>query len=262
MPFHQPDSVRYYQFDLLGDSPVTHAVFTRQGGVSGGQWASLNVGLTVGDDPENVFENRKLSFRAVGQQIESLSDSWLVHGTDVFVYDSPRPLDQKYPPKVDIILTDKPDVSLFMRYADCVPILLYDPIKNAIGLAHAGWKGTVRQVGRAAVEAMSVRYGSDPADILAMIGPSIGPDKYEVGEEVIEAVENAFGSDAPGLLPKYNESTHFDLWKANRLGLANAGVNHIEVAGICTGENVDDWFSHRVERGKTGRFGALLSLNG
>ncbi len=262
MPFHQPDSLRYYQFDLLADSPVAHAVFTRQGGVSKGEWASLNVGLTVGDAPENVFENRSLSFQAVGQPIESLSDSWLIHGTDVFIYDSPRPPDQISPPKADIILTDKPGVSLFMRYADCVPIMLYDPIKNAIGLAHAGWKGTVKMVGRRAVEAMSEKYGSDPADILAMIGPSIGPDKYEVGEEVIEAVESAFGSDASRLLPKYGDSTHFDLWEGNRLVIANAGVKHVEVAGICTGKNVNDWFSHRVEQGKTGRFGALLSLNG
>ena len=216
----------------------------------------------MGDDPGNVFENRRLSFQAVGQPVESLSDSWLIHGIDVFVYDNPRPLNQKYPPKADIILTDNPYVSLFMRYADCVPIILFDPIRKAIGLAHAGWQGTLKMVGRRAVEAMSAKYGSKPEDILAMIGPSIGPDNYKVGEEVIKTVENAFGSDAPGLLPKYDDSTHFDLWEANRMVLANAGVIHIEVSGICTGENVDDWYSHRAEQGKTGRFGALLSLNG
>ena len=115
------------------------------------------------------------------------------------VYDSPRPPGQKVPPKADIILTDNPRVSLFMRYADCVPILLYDPVKKAIGLAHAGWQGTVLKVAQTAVEAMQSRYNSRPADVLAAVGPSIGPDQYEVGPEVVERVRNAFGHDASSL---------------------------------------------------------------
>lgn len=261
MPIHQPDDVGYYTFDSLAGRGLSHAVFLRHGGVSDGPWASLNVGLTVGDDPAKVAENRAISFRTAGRKIETLSDSWLVHGSGVVVYNRPRPARQESPPKADIILTDNPEVTLFMRYADCVPILLYDPIKKAIGLAHSGWLGTVRRVGAAAVAAMTARYDSRPADLLAAIGPSIGPDHYQIGPEVAAQVEAAFGGDAPDLLPQINNSIHFDLWAANHLILSQAGVRAIESAGICTAEQGTDWFSHRGGQGKTGRFGVLMALN-
>lgn len=261
MHAHQSGQVQYYTFDSFQGTPLTHAVFTRHGGVSQGVWASLNVGLTVGDNPKNVVKNRQLSFRALGRQIESLSDSWLIHGQDVLIYDRPRPADQESPPKADIILTDNPQVTLFMRYADCVPILLYDPVHHAIGLAHSGWMGTVKRVGAAAVRAMQIRYGSRPADMLAAIGPSIGPDWYQVGSEVVEEVKKTFNQDASELLPRYNTATHFDLWAANRLILKQAGVQQIESSNICTGKQVDTWFSHRAEKGKTGRFGVLMALH-
>ena len=260
MPFSQPDSVRYYTFESLQDAGVTQAVFTRHGGVSGGPWSSLNVGLTVGDDPEKVARNRELSFAAAGRDVRTLSDSWLIHSDDVLIYDQPRPSDQYSPPKADIILTDNPEVSLFMRYADCVPILLVDPVRRAIGLAHAGWKGTVMKVAVRAFSAMAERYGSKPENLLAAVGPSIGPEHYEVGPEVVEQVQAAFGADAGELLPQFGDSTHLDLWAANHLTLAEAGVKEIEVAGLCTAEHTDDWFSHRAEDGKTGRFGVLLAL--
>lgn len=261
MPFHQPDRVRYLTFESLESSQITHAAFTRIGGVSPHPWAELNVGLTVGDDPQRVAENRRLSFEAVGRDIRSLSDSWLIHGTGVMVYDNPRTPDQTPPPQADIVLTDKPEVTLYMRCADCAPIFFHDPVRKAVALAHAGWLGTVKGVARAAVEAMQNRYGSNPADLRVVIGPSIGPEKYEVGPEVVEMVEVSFGQDAPELLPQFNTSTHFDLWTANRLILQQAGVQHIEVSGECTAKHNHLWFSHRAEKGKTGRFGALIGLN-
>ncbi len=260
MPFTEKDGLRYFTFDSLSEYGLTHAVFTRQGGVSQGQFSSLNMGLTVGDQSENVFENRIKSFNVLDRDIQSISDSWLVHQNNVHIYDQPRAPDQKIPPKVDIILTDNPKVSLFMRYADCTPLLFFDPKNRAIGLAHAGWKGTLQKVAGAAVKAMQDRYGSSPSDIIATIGPSIGPKMYEVGENVIEAVHESFGSMAESLLPKYGLSTHFDLWAANQMSLSNAGVKNIENSEICTGTNTQDWFSHRVEKGLTGRFGVLLAL--
>jgi hypothetical protein len=168
-------------------------------------------------------------------------------------------MDEPYQ-KADIILTDKPEVTLFMRFADCVPILLHDPENSVIGISHAGWLGTVRDVAGATVDMMSERYGSNPADIIACIGPSIGPDHYEVGDDVITQVHQTFGGDASLVLPLHNEKIHFDLWKANQYLLERAGIRHIELAGICTACHTDDWFSHRAEKGKTGRFGALISL--
>jgi YfiH family protein len=250
--------LRYFQFDALN---VRHAVFTRHGGVSPGPWDSLNVGGTVGDEIERVRENRRLSFDALGCAPESIFDVWQVHSADAVCADAPRKTDEPYQ-KADIILTDNPEVTLFMRFADCVPILVHDPVREVVGVAHAGWLGTVRDVAGALVSTMQGKYGSTPSDLIACIGPSIGPDHYEVGEDVIAQVRQTFGVDSEMVLQSRNAGTHLDLWKANRYLLERCGVNRIELAGICTACHTDDWFSHRAEKGKTGRFGALISLSG
>lgn len=259
MPFHQPGAIRYYTFDLLDASRVRHAVFTRRGGASPPPWASLNMGGMVGDDADRVRENRSLAFRELGREPETMYDSWLVHSADVVVAEFPRPLDTR-PLQADVILTDRAEVTLFMRFADCVPILLVDPRRQVVGMVHAGWLGTVRGVARQAVLAMQHRFGSLPEDILAGIGPSIGAHHYQVGQDVVDRVHASFGADAPGLLPSQNGSIHFDLWAANRLQMEQAGVRNIEVSGICTACHLDDWYSHRGENGRTGRFGALIGL--
>ena len=180
MPFHQPDAIRYYTSESLGESGLVHAVFTRRGGLSPAPWAALNVGGTVGDAPERVIANRLASFAALGRTAGSLYDVWQVHGKTVICAQAPRPSEHEAA-KADAILTDRAEVTLFMRFADCTPILLHDPRRRAAGIVHAGWQGTVRQVARAAVERMQVVYGCQVEDIRAVIGPSIGPDHYEVG---------------------------------------------------------------------------------
>lgn len=258
MPFQEKDSLRFYQFDIFSKK-IIQGVFTRRGGVSAGQWASLNVGGSVGDDPGCVKENRLRTFAALRRPPASIHDVWLVHGIDIVYADAPRPLDQPSA-KADILLTDNPDVTLFMRFGDCVPILYHDPVKRVIGMAHAGWQGTVKGVAGEAVRAMQTRYGSKPADIIVGIGPSIGLDHYEVGPEVVEQFQDRYGAQTGAMFSKVGETTHLDLWEANRIELQNAGVNQVEISGICTGCHPDDWFSHRVEKGKTGRFGALMAM--
>jgi YfiH family protein len=260
MPFQQADSLRYYTFESLSNAPVAQAVFTRHGGVSQGAYTSLNVGSTVGDDLASVKWNLRASFEALGRPRESLFDSWLVHGDGVLVADAPRSPERERPPQADILLTNKPDVTLFMRYADCLPLLFYDPVQRAIGLAHAGWKGSVIKVAARAVEAMQGRFGSQAGDLVACIGPAITAPHYEVGPEVVDEVRVAFGEQAEALLPRYNGATHFDLQAANRLALEEAGVGRVEVADQCTYVNNGDWFSHRASGGRTGRFGVLLAL--
>lgn len=260
MPFQQAGGLRYYTFEQLNKAGVKHAVFNRQGGVSLAPYDSLNVGSTVGDELAHVRQNLQRAFAAVGLKPESMFDSWLVHGSDVQVARAPRPADWVRPPKADIIITDQPEVTLFMRYADCVPIVLYDPHRRAVALAHAGWRGTVERVPAVAVAALSQHYGSRPQDLLAAIGPAISAERYEVGEEVVQQVQAAFGEEASGLLPAYGESSHFDLVAANRLVLQQAGVQNIEMADLCTAGNPQDWFSHRGSGGRTGRFGALITL--
>jgi len=258
MKFHSKDGLRYLTFDIFPET-VIHAVFTRRGGVSPAPWESLNVGGGIGDDPERVRENRYRSFAALGRTRESIFDVWQVHSAEAVIADAPRPPDEPYR-KADIILTDRPEVTLFMRFADCVPILLHDPRRGAIALVHAGWLGTVRGAARAAVQAMQARYGSHPGDILAAIGPSIGRDHYEVGTDVMQQVRASFGKDAEALLFPEQDKIHFDLWAANCLLLKRAGVGKIELAGLCTACHLEDWFSHRAERGRAGRFGVLMAL--
>jgi polyphenol oxidase len=256
MSLIQHNGIRYFTFDSL---QVKHAIFTRHGGVSPDPWGSLNVGGTVGDDLARVRENRILSFQALGCAPESIFDVWQVHSADVVCARAPRPVDASYH-QADIILTDKPDVTLFMRFADCVPIMVSDPRRGVIGIAHAGWMGTLRDVASATVNAMQKEYGSNPADIVACIGPSVGPDHYEIGADVILQVMQKFGDESELILKSHNGKIHFDLWETNRLLLERAGVENIEVSGICTVCNTHDWFSHRAEKGRTGRFGALISL--
>jgi len=259
MHLHQRDAVRYYTFESLEDSRVNHAIFTRRGGLSPEPWASLNVGGTVGDDPERVHTNRMRLLQTLDCDPRTMYDVWQVHGNEVVCTDSARRSDKPFE-KADAIITNRKTVTLFMRFADCVPILLYDPIHKVIGLVHAGWKGTINGVVMSAVEAMSTKYQSNPRDILAGIGPSIGPHHYEIGEVVAGLVEQAFGSEADGLLITTNGKSHFDLWSANALLLARSGVKEIEQSGICTACHLNDWYSHRAEKGRTGRFGVLVTL--
>ena len=258
MPFSHNNGIRYYAFDIFPRA-LTQAVFTRRGGISPAPWTSLNVGGTVGDDPDRVRENRVRSFLALGRTLDSLFDVWQVHSADVVFADAPRPANVDHH-KADIILTDKPNVTLYMRFADCVPILFHDPKKGIVGITHAGWLGTVRGACAATVKAMREKYGSQPKDILAAIGPSIGVDHYEVGPDVISQAEQAFGDDAKRVIESRDGKTYFDLWNANRIQLEKSGVEQIEVSGICTACHLDDWYSHRAEKGKTGRFGALIAL--
>jgi YfiH family protein len=258
MPFHQPDSIRYFTFSSFEEAGVKHAIFTRKGGVSPEPWKGLNVGGTVGDDPQRVAENRKRAFQALERQIDSLYDVWQVHSAEVASTDSPRPLNVPHL-KADAILTDRQEVTLFMRFADCVPILLVDPSRKVAGVAHAGWQGTVKRVAQAAVQAMQERYGCQVENILAGIGPSIGAHHYPIGPEVADQVRMVFGAEAEALLPPCNGAVQFDLWAANRLILEQAGIRKIEVASHCTACDLENWFSHRAEAGRTGRFGALIA---
>jgi YfiH family protein len=258
MAFSNRDGIRFYEFDIFPRA-LTQAVFARKGGVSPAPWQSLNVGATVGDETARVWENRARSFAAVGRPLDSLFDVWQVHSADVVCASAPRPPELDHQ-KADIILTDRPEVTLYMRFADCVPILLYDPTKRVAGLAHAGWLGTVRGAAKAAVRGMMEQYGCKPADILAAIGPSIGVDHYEVGPDVVAQIQQSFGATSARLFESRDGRTYLNLWTANKMQLEDLGVSHVEVAGLCTACHTDDWFSHRGEHGKTGRFGALIAL--
>jgi YfiH family protein len=263
MQLHQSDGLCFYTFNSFTTEGIVHGIIGRKGGVSPAPWASLNCGSTVGDDPDRVRENRRRAFGIFNLSLDSMYDVWQVHSANVVCAIAPRPLDQPHL-QADGILTNVPGVTLFMRFADCVPILLYDPVKRVVGLVHAGWLGTVRKIAGHAVAEMMRCYQSDPQEILAGIGPSIGPHHYEVGPEVITQVRDVFGTEADQLLETDNakgvSGVKFDLWNANRLVIEAVGVQSIEISEICTACHLEDWYSHRGEKGRTGRFGALISL--
>ncbi len=253
----------YYQFEsFLGLSNLSHGVFTRRGGVSPVPFDSLNVGSTVGDAPHNVQTNRERMAAALDLRDSEARTSWQVHGADVLV--ARREEAPTWPlPKADALITDEREMPLVMRFADCVPLLFYDPVRGVAGIAHAGWKGTLAGIGPATVEAMRDAFGCRAQDILVGIGPSIGPCCYEVGPEVVAQVRDSFPR-VPHLIrpPENGHGPHFDLWAANEHALRAAGVGHVESARLCTACHVHEFYSHRAEAGRTGRFGAVIALRG
>jgi hypothetical protein len=254
-------ALAYYRFAQWPD--LKHGVFTRHGGVSQAPWHFLNTGGTLGDDVAAVRQNHELIYDALHINADQRRRSvtvWQIHSADVVIVNGPV-RGRRWAAQADSMITDQPDTPLVMRYADCTPIMLYDPSKGVIGTAHAGWRGTVLGVASRTVRAMKQAYGCRPQDIQAAIGPAIGPDRYQVGEEVVQAVANYFGA-VDGLIRRdwADGTAYFDLWAANRRDLEWAGVEIIEVAGLCTAARTDEFFSHRAERGRTGRFGTVITL--
>lgn len=251
-------SLLYYRFSMWPD--LKHGIFTRKGGVSSPPWDSLNLGGNVGDSAEAVRQNHERMYEALGVKGERACTVWQVHSADVAIAFGPVP-GRRWITLADSMITDKADTPLVMRFADCTPLFFYDAVRGVIGMAHAGWRGTVLGVGANTVRAMQDAYDCNPRDIQAAIGPSIGPERYQVGQEVVDAVEAYFGS-TEGLIrwDPVDGTAYLNLWQANQLDLERAGVEQIETAGICTAEHTDEFYSHRAEKGRTGRFGAVLSL--
>lgn len=257
-----------YRFESLPDG-VEAWVSTRRGGVSSPPYESLNLGFQVGDDPEKVVENRRLLFGAFGLSLERSVWCRQVHADGVVVVDAAdagrgSTEEESIVEDADALVTDTPGLTLCVTVADCVPVAIFDPELRVAGLAHAGWGGTVSRISSRTVEVMRERFGCDPAALVAAIGPSIGPGGYEVGEDVIERVKAGFGSRAAEILvPASEGKAFFDLWSANRIDLEEAGVGAagIEVSGIASDERLDEFFSHRREGGRTGRFLAAVSIS-
>ena len=251
--------LRYFQFESLLSEKLTQAVFSRKGGVSPIPWSSLNLGSTVGDEPARVSENKNKLLSAIGHSPNQLAQIHQVHSANVQVVNKPGSRNSVLV-QGDAMISNTPGLLMLMRFADCVPILFFDPVKNAAGIAHAGWKGTVKEVVIAVVNELKSQFGTNPADLLTGIGPSIGPDHYEIGDEVIEEVKRTFQNNWAKILIISPDSVKLDLWEANKISLRNAGVKHIETAEICTACSVKDWYSHRAENGITGRFAAVIGL--
>jgi YfiH family protein len=212
----------------------------------------------VGDDPSAVRVNHERICQVLDIERDEVVSSHQVHGAVVQVVgerDRGRVC-----PETDALITASPDVYLMLRFADCVPVFVYDPVQRVAGLAHAGWRGTVAGIAAATVQKMTKVFDCRPADIVGGIGASIGPCCYEVGIEVLDALRQSYPG-APHLVQgQGNGCWYADLWEANRYSLAQAGLAQIEIAEQCTACHTDEWFSHRAEKGRTGRLGAVIGM--
>jgi hypothetical protein len=246
----------FYRFETLGQTGVDHAIFTRRGGVSQPPFDTLNMGHSVGDDLSAVEINHLRALSVLGLRKGDVVTAHLVHSARVAgVGSSDRGTVHA---ETDALVTDVPDLPLLLRFADCVPVLFYDRRTKAIGMAHAGWRGVAARVVPATVQALTQSYGCRPRDLWAGIGPSIGPCCYEVGQEVIQEIAAAVNGNAP--FRQINERFYLDLWAAVHSQLAEVGVAQIENSVLCTACDTAEWFSHRAEAGKTGRFGVAIKL--
>lgn len=243
-------------FERLEGLPVAAHVSTRHGGVSPEPWRSLNFSVLRGDEPERVRENRRRLAHALGINADAVVSCHQVHGTGIAKVERDD-VGAKFAGS-DGLITDVVDLPLSLVFADCVPLLIYDPANHALGAVHAGWRGTLNGAATALLWAMQAAYDTRPSQVQACIGPSIGPQSYEVGAEVVAFAEARLPDPATVLTyPNGVEGSAFlDLWLANRQLLIQAGVasEQIEISGIDTAQNTNDFFSHRAEAGRCGLF--------
>ncbi|MBN1810855.1 MAG: peptidoglycan editing factor PgeF [Anaerolineae bacterium] len=251
------NGVVWYQFEELERKGVTHAFLTRLGGVSAPPFDTLNLGHTVGDDLAAVEGNHDRAFAALGLRRKQVVSPYQVHGTHVRLVGQAHTGTTQ--PATDGLLTATPGVALLLRFADCVPVLLFDPKQRAVAMVHSGWKSTASNIAAAAVEAFARHAGSRPENLWAGIGPAIGPCCYEVGQEMAKAISQASPSGTEAL-ERREDRFYLDLPGLVRAQLAATGVKQIVMSGICTACHTDEWFSNRAENGRTGRFGALAML--
>ena len=245
---------------------AVHGFSTRLGGVSEGIYASLNLGCRRGDEPEKVAENYRRFCAAIGADETRLVFANQVHGDTVRTITSADVRGEPAggaPPEADGLLTDIPGVVLTVFSADCLPILLYDPVRRAVAAVHAGWRGTASGIVTRAVEKMCVCYGTDPADLLAAIGPGISKCCFETHEDVPNAMTETMGAcTLPCIEALPNGKFRVDLKALNVRRLEGAGVlpEHIAVSRDCTACLGEKYWSHRVTRGRRGSQAAMIAL--
>lgn len=257
------DGVPYLAYPLLEKTGVVrHGFSTRLGGVSTGHCATMNISTTRGDDPAAVEENRRRIAKAIGVRAEDMTYTNQTHTTNVAVVEA-KDRGKRFM-ETDGMVTNVPEICLVTFYADCVPLFFVDPVHRAIGLSHSGWRGTVGKMGKVTIERMREEYGTDPAQVVAAVGPSICQDCYEVSVDVIEKFRENFDKDLwPELFyEKADGKYQLNLWRANQAVLTEAGVQgeNIAVTNLCTHCNPDILFSHRSTGTARGNLSAFLAL--
>jgi hypothetical protein len=266
MIFFTSERIQLAQFELLGNfnSDINHFITTREKLTLSSNSDDFNLSISQTKNIESVITNRKILASAVGLSPNDFVFPIQVHGTNIVkITDENRgkgcfSLTDAFA-NTDGFITNIQRLCLITMAADCVPIIFFDSIKKAIGVAHAGWKGTVLRIPRYLIEAMQHEYGTKPRDLIVGIGPSGGPCCYEVGQDVEAEVKNSF-SNCENIIKNVEDKTIFDMWEANRTTLIEAGVKpgNIQISGICTISSNNKFFSAR--QGDGGRFVAGIFL--
>lgn len=260
-------SLRFFQH-LSKYREIYHFITTRNGGFSGQPYDSLNLGFHVGDNSKIVLKNRELLASELGIPLGNFTTAKQIHGRNVKIITENLKGCGSYNydtviTETDAMITNVPNICLMVLQADCVPILFFDLKKKVIGVAHAGWKGTVLKVVQNTVKMLKEKFNCSTLDILVGIGPSIGPCCYEVGPEIISQIDRVFHNKKEYIYNETQSGTgYFDLWETNKIQLMQIGIpeRNIEIAKICTCCNHILFFSYRHQRGETGRFGAGIML--
>ncbi len=252
----------------FGDRRIIHGFSTRGGGTSKPPFSSLNLAYHVGDDPQAVAKNRQLYFAALGLDLERSTWAEQVHGSRVAVVDhndvgrGALSSDSALP-ATDAMVTNLPSVSLAIMTADCVPILAFDPVRGAIGAAHAGWRGTLAKLAVEMIRTLKDVYGTQPSDCQVVIGPAIGGCCFQVGPEVVEAfTKNWTEYDDLCFISHSTDGWYIDLALANSLILQGIGISGKNIFGgsNCTCCHPQEYFSYRSDQGRTGRMAAVIGL--
>lgn len=247
---------------------VSHGFSTRLGGVSQGQYSTMNFTFTRGDNPDHVMENYRRMGAALNVDYQKMVLSYQTHTTNIRLVTQQDAgkgiIKERDYEEVDGLITDIPGITLVTFYADCVPLYLLDPVHKAIGLSHSGWRGTANHMGKCTIEAMSKAYGSKAEDLIVGIGPSICQECYEVGPEVAAEFQKSFSAQdrTQFITEKANGKYQLDLWKANEIIFTEAGVRkeQIHITDICTHCNSDYLFSHRKTGNARGNLAAFFCL--
>ena len=261
--FHtiQKGSLEYLTADALEGS--VHCFTTRYGGVSTGQFSTLNLGTSRGDSMENVLRNYEILGAAVGFRPENVVHTWQEH-TDTILRvgkaDCGKGLFRNQPEVCDGLITDEPGVALVCFAADCTPVLLFDPVKNVAAAVHAGWRGTAAGIAARAVEAMQREFGCRPENIRAAIGPCIGPCCFETDADVPDAMRAALGSEAGQAIRPAGAKFYVDLKRLNVIWLRRAGVTCIDISADCTACQPQRFWSHRRVGNARGSLAAIIRL--
>lgn len=255
-------NIHFIQFkNLSPHKELMHFSTTIQGGVSEGNYATFNFGISSGDKLERVMENRNRLCVRLGITLDKLFIPRQTHSNHIHIIDQeflqlPADKQQELLQDTDALLTQEKGIAIAVTTADCVPVLIYDPVKQVLGAIHSGWRGTVKKIASETVSLMVRKYNSNPKDLLACIGPSICRECFEVGQEVVDAfIKAGFSIEKIGNKHPQPQKYHLDLWKANKILLEQAGIlsQNIEISGMCTLTHPDLFFSARRQTIKSGR---------